>query len=415
MGFFDGFDHYPITRPLTFVSWDDYVGTGHLDLNHNGLSHDLMRGLKRANFWVLETQPGAVNWSNVNNFLNRGEVRAMAWQAIAHGADYVGYWQWRSALNGQEQYHGVLVGPDGAPVPLLAEVSQLAAEFDKTEAAFRGTSPKSEVALLHSYQSRWAIDWQKHNKNYDQIEMLKNYYREFRAIAQSLDVISPEEDLAGYKLVVAPNLNLIPEKLANHLLDYVKNGGHLVLGPRSGMKDEFNTLLPLRQPGFLAEALGARVEQYYALETNVSLAGKLGSGQSAVWAEQLKTTAPDAEVLLRFGASNGWLDDQPAVVSRPYGRGLITYIAAVLDEKLLASAARWLSEKSGIKPMVASMPLGIDFSRRTGNGREVFIAINTTREPKRFAMPRAMKLLLQERTSATVELPAYGVEILTAP
>ena len=43
----------------------------------------------------------------------------MAWQAIGHGADAVEYWQWRSALNGQEQYHGVLVGADGTPVPGL--------------------------------------------------------------------------------------------------------------------------------------------------------------------------------------------------------------------------------------------------------------------------------------------------------
>ena len=28
---FDGFDHFAIAKPLTFASWDDYVGTGHLD------------------------------------------------------------------------------------------------------------------------------------------------------------------------------------------------------------------------------------------------------------------------------------------------------------------------------------------------------------------------------------------------
>ena len=37
MGFFEGFDHYTITRPLTFVSWDDYVGTGHLNPAENGV------------------------------------------------------------------------------------------------------------------------------------------------------------------------------------------------------------------------------------------------------------------------------------------------------------------------------------------------------------------------------------------
>src|SRR5207237_8119391 len=55
MGFFDGFDHYQINEPLTFASWDDYVGTGHIDPVSNGLSHDLTRGFKRENFWVMET------------------------------------------------------------------------------------------------------------------------------------------------------------------------------------------------------------------------------------------------------------------------------------------------------------------------------------------------------------------------
>ena len=77
-------------------------------------------------------------------------------------------------------------------------------------------------------------------------------------------------------MVVAPSLNVIPEALAEHLLEYVRKGGHLVLGPRSGMKDEFNALLPQRQPGFLTDALGGRVEQYYALEKDIPVSGAVG-------------------------------------------------------------------------------------------------------------------------------------------
>ena len=45
-----------------------------------------------------------------------------------------------------------------------------------------------------------------------------------------------------------------------------QQGGHLVLGPRSGMKDEHNALNVERQPGPLVAPLGGRVEQYYALD-----------------------------------------------------------------------------------------------------------------------------------------------------
>lgn len=414
MGFFDGYDHHILSEPLDFASWDDYVGTGHLDYSYNGLAHDLTRGFKRKNFWVIETQPGAVNWSPLNNFLNKGEVRAMAWQAIAHGADEVGYWQWRSALNGQEEYHGTLVGADGTPVPLYEEISQMGREFSATQDVFRGTTPTSEVALLYSYDSHWAVQFQKHTQKYDERGVLKSYYAGLRKLAQSVDVVSPHAPLAQYKLVVAPSLNVVPKDLADHLLQYAHDGGHLVLGPRSAMKDETNALLPQRQPGYLLDALGGRVEQYYALEKDFPVSGTWGSGQASVWAEQLKTSATDAQVLLRYGKSNGWLDDQPAAITRPYGKGRITYIGAVLDEKLTNTATDWMIQQSGVKLVFGTVPDGVEVSRRRGdNNKDVFVVINFAAETRRISLPHTMKLLLQGKQTDSVELPQYGVEVLT--
>jgi len=382
-----------------------------VDPEYNGLAHDLTRGFKRENFWVMETQPGAVNWAKVNNFLNRGEARAMAWQAIGHGADDINYWQWRSALNGQEQYHGILVGPDGTPAPFYGEVSQTAHEFAKAESAFRDTRVVSEVALLHSYDSRWAIDLQKHNQNYDQVSVLKSYYHALRRVSQAMDVISPRTALDGYKLVVAPDLNLIPEDLAQHLLKYVRNGGHLVLGPRSGMKDEFDALLPQRQPGFLVEALGGRVEQYFALDKVVPISGAWGDGEASVWAEQMKVLAPGAETLIRYGKSNGWLDGQPAAITRPYGKGRITYIGAILDDKLMARAAEWMVHTSGVTPALGPLPDGVEVSRRSGNGKNVFVLVNFKEEEQQVTLPHAMNLLLSGKKGTALRLPPYGVEV----
>ncbi len=413
MGFWDGIDNYAITKPLTFAAWDDYVGSGHVDVAMNGMTHDLTRGFLERNFWVMETQPGAVNWHKVNNFLNRGEVRAMAWQAVGHGADAIGYWQWRSALNGQEQYHGSLLGADGTPLPLYEEVSQLGGDFVKTEAALRDTQPASEVALLQSYDSRWAIQFQKHTEKYDQLGILKSYYAALRHLSQSVDVINPYDKLDSYKLVVAPSLNMIPEDLANHLRDYVQNGGHLVLGPRSGMKDQYDALLPQRQPGYLVDVLGGRVEQYYALEGDVPVSGQWGDGVASVWAEQLKASSPETKPLAEYGESNGWLDHQPAVLTRSFGKGTITYIGAVLDEKTMASAASWMVQQGGVTPVLGSVPDGIEVCRRVGTGKQVFVLINFERKPQHVALPHSMKAILLGSGDVTgVDLPAYGVEVL---
>jgi beta-galactosidase len=414
MGYgFAAFDQYVIARPLTFVAWDDYVGTGHLDPDTNGISHDTMRGLKRQNFWVIETQPGSVNWSNLNNSLDKGEVRAMAWHGIGHGADEVSYWQWRSALNGQEEIHGTLIGSDGQPVPLLEEVTQAAKEFADLQGAFRDTLVVSQVALLNDYDSRWAIDWQKHTEKYDQFAILKSCYHSLRKIAQSIDIVSPDVALDQYKLVVAPDLYLIPKDRAEHLAAYVQNGGHLVLGPRSGLKDQFNALLPIRQPGYLTEPLGGQVEQFYALEKAVPVSGSLGDGEISVWAERLKTTAPNAEVLLRYGRSNGWLDGQPAVVTRHYGHGRITYVGGVLDDKLMQAAAEWMTKTSEVTPAFGPVPDGVEVSRRIGPNGAVYVLINWRAEKRSVTLPHSMKSMLEQKGVTQIELPQYGVAALS--
>ena len=67
MGWFDGLDHYEMTQDLDLAAWDWYVGTGHHDYLTTGAAHDLTRGFKRRNFWLMETQPGSINWKPVNN------------------------------------------------------------------------------------------------------------------------------------------------------------------------------------------------------------------------------------------------------------------------------------------------------------------------------------------------------------
>jgi len=414
MGWFNGYDHYTVAQDLDLAAWDDYVGQGHLDPVKNGAAHDLTRGFKGKNFWVMETQPGGVNWASINNWLDKGEVRAMAWHDIGHGADTVSYWQWRSALNGQEQYHGTIVGPDGGPDPLYEEIAQIGREFEKASPALAGTSVKSDVAVLHSYDSRWAIEWQKHNKNYDPVDEILSFYGPLRAISQSVDIVPPTASLVQYKLVVAPGLNVLTNEGSNNLMSYVKNGGHLVLGQRSAMKDVDNGLWPQRQPGPLADLLGGRVEQYYALVDAVPVEGKWGTGDGQLWAELLSTQAPDVEVLMRYGKSNGWLDGQPAAITRKVGKGRITYLGAWLDKKTMAQAANWMTEVSNVKPALGPVPEGVEVYPRYGANGAVYVLVNFSKSPQTIKLPGTMKDVLGDGAIRSVTLPYYGVAVVAA-
>ncbi len=413
MGWFDGFDHYTVEQDLDLAAWDDYVGEGHLDPVRNGATHDLTRGFKHKNFWVIETQPGSVNWADINNSLDKGEVRAMAWHDVGHGADAVSYWQWRSAFNGQEQYHGTLVGPDGQPVPLYAEVAQVGREFAKAGPVLASTSVNSEVAILHSYDSRWAIQWQKHNNKYDPQDEIVSYYGPLRAIAQSVDIIAPTAPLDQYKLVVAPGLNVLSDAAAKNLIAYVQGGGHLVLGQRSAMKDDDNTLEPERQPGPLANLLGGRVEQYYALTQPIPIEGRWGTGDCPLWAELLSAKDSGTEVLMRYGKSNGWLDGQPAAISRQVGKGRITYIGAWLDPKTMAEAAKWMTATSGVKPAFGAVPAGVEVAPRYGQHSVVYVVINFTKDPQTIKLPVVMDDVLEGGPKKSFTLPVYGVAVLS--
>ena len=416
MGFFQYYDHYDTEAVLDLAAWDDYMPDGKIDPVWNGMAHDLTRGFKRKNFWVMETQPGYVNWSSVNVTLKPGDERALVWHDIAHGADAVNFWQWRSALNGQEQYHGTLVGPDGTPLPLYPEVQQIGTELERLGPVLADTHVISQVALLHSYESRWAMEWQPQTDKFDPLQEMARYYAPLRQEMQSVDIVSPDGDLSQYKLAVAPALNLITEKEADNLIAYVKAGGNLVLTPRSGMKDGDSSLQTERQPGPLAALLGGRVEQFYALAEPVAVEGDLMHTQATIWAELLSTSSPDTTVLLRYGNANGWLDGKPAMITRRVGQGSITYVGTVLDEAAMRALTKWLLQKASLSPATLTVPEGVEASVRYGKDKAVHILVNFSDKEQTVPLPTVMIDEMGDGHSVReVHLPVSGVAVLREP
>jgi beta-galactosidase len=324
-------------------------------------------------------------------------------------------------LNGQEQYHGTLLGADGTPVPVYAEVQRTAAEVDRLGSVLAGTSPHADVAMLYSYESRWAIEWQRHTVEFDPVAEMERYYGPLRRATQSIDVLSPDADLSQYKLVVAPALNLVTAAQAAHLAEYVQRGGNLVLTARSAMKDEDNGLWPQRQPGPLGALLGGRVEEFYALDKPVALAGALAApdARATIWGELLSASSPDTQVLLHYGAGNGWLDGHPAVLQRKVGSGSIPYIGAVLDPQTTSSLVdSLLAEAHAAKPEF-TVPDGVEASTRYGDHVRVHLhlLVNFSGKPQSISLPHAMK---DELTSGgtsvlSISLPELGVAVLSEP
>jgi beta-galactosidase len=416
MGWFGAFDHYTLTRDLDFASWDWYIGTGHHDHLISGASHDLTRGFKRKNFWLMETQPGNVNWTKTNNALNKLEARAMAWHAVAHGADALLYWQWRSALGGQEQYHGTLLDQAGRPRPFLGEARLIAREFAQLTDLISGSTIQSKVALLNCYDSRWSIEFQRHNNDFDYVAYFQHWYRALAERNLDLDILSADEPLTGYKLVIAPALIMLDEARVEKLREFVRHGGRLVLTLRTGLKDRHNALLTARQPAGLAELAGVEVEDYYALEHPIPLAGNLfPQGTAGLWAERLRLLGEKyTATLAHYGVSNGWLDAQPAVTVNPYQSGFVYMVGAWLDEASQKTLVNQILINASLSGLMKTPP-GVEVrSRLRPDGEKIYFVINHTPTPQVVALPwPAHDHLSGQKVAGEVEFTPYAVAILT--
>ena len=414
MGWYGGYDHYEMAADLDQASWDWYVGTGQHDYLESGATHDLTRGLKRRNFWLIETQPGSVNWSGKNNSLNMGEARTMAWHAIAHGADAILYWQWRSALGGQEQYHGSLLDQSGRPRPFYEDAQILGKQIRSVSSLLEGSKVKSRVAMLNSYDSRWSIEFQRHHSDFDYVNHFKHYYRPLAVNNIGVDVISANESLDGYQLVIAPALLILNERRVANLTQFVQRGGYLILTLRTGMKDEFNALLPARQPGPLAALSGVEVEDYYALVEPAPVQGKLLNGVSNFWAERLTILDQGKTMpVARYGKSNGWLDDQVAISVHPYGKGMVYTVGAYLDEATQQIFIDHVVKIAGIHSLKS--PAGVEFRARVNQaGEEIFFVINHTTSEQTINLPwSAWDHVTGQPVQADIKLQPYGIMILT--
>lgn len=413
MRWYDLFDAYTVGQDLDIIGLDNPQVDGSFDPVRMAGPQALIRGIKDRNYWIMETTAGPRGGGNASVQLDKGEMRDSVWADIGLGADLVSYWQWRDALNGGEANHGALVDVDGEPDPIYAEWSQIGSEFAKAGPSIAGTSVKANVAILDSYPSRWSIDWQKMNPKYDAVAALMSYYAPLHQLGYTIDIVPPDRDLSKYKLVVAPALEVLTQAEADNLAAYVKQGGHLLLGQRSAMKDLNNSRWPERQPGPLASLLGARVEQYEALDTPIEASGTWGDAKAELFAEQLTEPTGNGRVLMRYHAPLSWWDGQPAAVARNVGSGSFTYVGAWLDSAATLREVQWMAAQAGVKPDLFPVPEGVDVYKRTGSDHDIFIVGNTSKLPQTITLPAAMTDVLTGETVSSVKLPVYGVAVLS--
>lgn len=411
---YNDIDFAEVLKDLDVVSWDPYPGGAPIDFTRFGWRSDFMRTLNDRPHWIMEMQPGRVNWQPPNRDLHRGEARNMIWHFMGHGAEGGMFWQWRPGPGTHEQYHGSIVAADGEPRPFYYEVAQAGREMKTASPYLDGTHTQGQMALVFGFEEIWSLDPQRHHDRWDTLAHHQNYYAAFRRKGLEVDVIEKCRHWESYPLVVAPTMHLLSEEMADRLVKYVQGGGHLVLGPRSGFKNEINALLQSRQPGpKLAQLLGMHIEDLYSLIEPVKLSGPLGEGVAELWSEQITLDAKDVEILLSFGKYNGWIDGLPAAVSRKVGSGRATYLSTCLQEPLMDAFTGWILKHAGISSIFPALPAPVECCQRIGTRGAVWVLINYSEEAQSVKLAASQYNVLTDKpTGLTLTLEPRGVAVL---
>ena len=374
MGFFTQFDHHAVGRDCDIAGWDSYpLGfleqfwfseddkrsyrqQGHPDIA--AFHHDLYRGCSGGRWAVLEQQPGPVNWARFNPAPLDGMVRLWTLEAMAHGAEMLCYFRWRQAPFGQEQMHAGLLRPDSVDAPAVPEVRHAARDLITIGPV---GAPPRDVAIIFSYDSAWVTDIQPQGKGFSALRQTFEAYTALRSLGLSVDIIAPDAALDGYRMVVIPCQPILLPLLVERLTHF---DGQVLIGPRTGSKDDRFQIADGLPPGPLQQLIPLKVTRVESLRDGVALAG---DGFSAIrWTEDVET-----ELSPTMRLSDG------RAVSFAHKR--LTYMAAWLDAAGLKDICARQAISAGLK--IVHCPDGVRV-RQAGN---MIFAFNYADQPRSLA------------------------------
>jgi beta-galactosidase len=420
MGFgFDQINYFDLARTLDFVAWDNYLRfcwnlNREADAAASALSNDTMRGLKGQNFWLMEQQSGSGGWQTAGVTPRPGEMRLWTYQAIAHGADAIVYFRWRTTRFGTEQYwHGVL-DHHGQPRRRYRELQTIGAELKRVGERVLEAESRPQVAMVLSYDTRFAFQGQPNHNDFKYPQLFVSYYAALHRRNVGVDIVPPTADMSRYRLVVAPALYVLGQAAADNLRRYVENGGTLLTTARSGVKDEANAVVNAPLPGLLAEVCGVEVDEYDVLPSDVDVPLEL----------EIPTPAPDAHAKLWYdvltsttaqavGRYQGeYYAGRAAVTLNRFGRGQAAYVGTLGNAALHDAVVSWLVDAARVSPALTT-PDGVEAVERWKDGRRLLFLLNHADQARDVALPQPLKdLLTGQVTGQQVALEPKAVMIL---
>lgn len=433
---FMGYDVYPLLQ-------DERLRTG--SAGHAQAWHLDTARSHTGNFLVPEQMSGPGSQAPFATLTPEpGEMRRMAYSSIARGADGIVFFRWRTARSGPEICWGGILDQDDIPRRRYAEAQAFAAEIPRLQDRLSGTHVHMEIGIAGA-----DFDNQEAHAAYSTglpgpAEAALALHRHCYRRGYGAGMIHPEDDLTPLKLLFVPHWTIWKAGWTAAVAAWVKAGGTLVLGARTGSRTPENQVITSPAPGpELALLAGVRVEEFGRLPP------ERGPGLSVApdGARYMSMARPNPAVSagrcyrLRFGGeehpaahlyealtlsngatalgtwSSGFLTGQVAVSSRRHGHGRVIYVGTYLTESLIPAFEREIIARAGISPLLPDLPEGVEVSLRTGAEARLLFVLNTASEPRRVpGLPEGAVLIGDgAAVGREVTLPPHGCHILDLP
>jgi beta-galactosidase len=424
MGPFKPLDYQKWAKELDIVSWDSYPwrGAKPADIAFN---HSLMRGLKEGLPWMLmEQTPSQQNWQAYNSLKRPGVMRLWSYQAMAHGADAIMYFQWRRSRGACEKFHGAVVEHAGrTDARVFQEVAALGRELESLGKQTIGARVKAHAAVLFDWEIWWAQEYQNGpSVDLKYVNQARSFFAALHAQGIPTDIVSPEADLSGYDLVIAPVLYMVKPGIAEKLEAFVRGGGTFLTTYFSGIADETDLIFEGGYPGPLREMLGIWAEEIDILSPQESNSIVFKHAFGTLDGEHRCEHICDlihlegAEALAAYGQD--FYAGRPALTVNRFGKGRAYYLAAQVPAETLAPLVGQLAAEAGIAPPLGHRaPSGVEVMPRVTPGGDTQIyVLNHNAAPVSVSLPGGSftDLISGKTCREDLELAGYGVAILTA-
>lgn len=408
MGFFKPLDYKQWAKEMDFVSWDNYPANEDKPAQI-AMSHDLMRGIKGGEpFWLMEQTPSVTNWLSYNALKRPGVMRLWSYQAVAHGADAVMFFQMRRSIGACEKLHGAVIDHVGNEnTRVFREITKLGEELERLGSLTLGAKSQAKAAIYFDWDNWWGIEYSAGPScELKYRDELLNYYQALYAGNIPVDIIGPEDDLGKYSLVIAPVLYMTKEGYDEKIRGYVRDGGVFITTFFSGIVDEHDLVITGGYPGRLRDILGIWVEESDALphgeENHFRYKGRTYPAKLLCDISHLE----GAEALSVY--EEDFYAQTPVLTVNSYGKGKAYYVAARSDEAFYREFLKDVCTDCKIMPLAAPQE-NLEVTRRSNEKGSFLFLLNHGTETLRTELTRAGTELL------TGEKKAAGEALVLAP